>query len=493
MVRSYDDPLKRQAREKLRHFIARKLAFKKPSDIKVVCFPGAEVEGEEALEVKEIYDPLGIPRKNVVGLEKEQDQFKRLKRANLGIILTEAPMSDLDFFTSTPDKFDVISLDYQGHQDESETKTLEQIAGRQVLSKYGILCTNYAGQRETRRLQSNMLIGFTSGAFLGHGKGMGFSGFSVDEVVNFWKQKYESNEDFELSQLRNAITFETLSTFLKGTENVSTPKLFQKHPYYEQLRELIMTLPFDQLRSAIIGSGVIEPEDYGTIERFDVPKRLLVDSGILTSAEYEERVKGIDDVRREMFNHIVQIVAIRKHIAESLGLKKRERGLADFIGYVLNMQGVKSYFPRSIERYSYTSNKNMLMLLDLVAFDQNENAYREFGELISYGPQTGKISFRDQAKKDSLMVRKRILGITRKFIALTSQAVPERIYLGSSWVPPPRKERISKEEAVYLLSGGVPCAEIADTYAPFTVGQLAAFRAHITMGTYKDKTPPPNS
>ena len=63
MVRSYNDPVKSLAREKQKQFIQRNLLpYKKPKNLRVLCFPGAEVDGEEAIEVKEIYDQLGIPR-----------------------------------------------------------------------------------------------------------------------------------------------------------------------------------------------------------------------------------------------------------------------------------------------------------------------------------------------------------------------------------------------------------------------------------------------
>jgi len=48
---TYNDPAKQRSREKLLEFIKKHLSFRKPRDLRVVCFPGAEVEGEEALEV----------------------------------------------------------------------------------------------------------------------------------------------------------------------------------------------------------------------------------------------------------------------------------------------------------------------------------------------------------------------------------------------------------------------------------------------------------
>ncbi len=72
MSKTYNDPAKQLSRQKLRDFIQKTvLSKKRAKDVRVVCFPGAEVEGEEGLEIKEIYDPLGIPRKNITGLERD--------------------------------------------------------------------------------------------------------------------------------------------------------------------------------------------------------------------------------------------------------------------------------------------------------------------------------------------------------------------------------------------------------------------------------------
>jgi len=46
-------------------------------------------------------------------------------------------------------------------------------------------------------------------------------------------------------------------------------------------------------------------------------------------------------------------------------------------------------------------------------------------------------------------------------------------------------EKISKEQVIDLLASGIPVDEIASAYpTSFSKGQLRAFKAHITMGTY---------
>ena len=61
LTRTYNDPAKQLARQKLKEFIARHYSEKRRKDLKVLCFPGAEAEGEEALEVREVYDKVIVP------------------------------------------------------------------------------------------------------------------------------------------------------------------------------------------------------------------------------------------------------------------------------------------------------------------------------------------------------------------------------------------------------------------------------------------------
>lgn len=156
MVKSYYDPIKQKSREKLKDFITKNLlTFKKPSQTRVVCFPGAEVEGEEAIEIKEVYDYLNIPRKNIVGLEVDEKKAERLRKANLGIEVVNS--LDLDFFKNEDRIFDIISLDYTGYRDTTKWLTLHQIAGRQRLYGNGILATNYSAKREKKDNQGQII------------------------------------------------------------------------------------------------------------------------------------------------------------------------------------------------------------------------------------------------------------------------------------------------------------------------------------------------
>jgi hypothetical protein len=49
------------------------------------------------------------------------------------------------------------------------------------------------------------------------------------------------------------------------------------------------------------------------------------------------------------------------------------------------------------------------------------------------------------------------------------------------------KDTITKQDAIDFLKLGCTSAEISECFDGFSKMQIAAFKAHITMGTYKRK------
>ncbi len=159
MPKTYVDPVKSKYRQRLRTFVERHLRQQLKKDksrkqIKVACLPGAENDGEEGIEIYEIWDRLGIPRANILGFEKDPVRWKRLKKANLGIELTKSPEYDYDFFAANPERtFDVIHLDYTCYFNHSAAYSIDLIAGEHLLGRKGILATNFLAGRENDETQ----------------------------------------------------------------------------------------------------------------------------------------------------------------------------------------------------------------------------------------------------------------------------------------------------------------------------------------------------
>jgi len=144
---SYDFDTKRKYHEQLEQFIRRfydarlrKKRFREA--IRVACFPG-----HEGLEVLHVYDKLGLPRENIVGLERDPDIAQQIEDLKLGIQVENK--TDAGFFEETPDKFDIVNLDYQGIVAEDSIYAIQLLAGRPIFNDKAILGTNFLGKRET--------------------------------------------------------------------------------------------------------------------------------------------------------------------------------------------------------------------------------------------------------------------------------------------------------------------------------------------------------
>src|SRR6266540_1768384 len=81
------------------------LTFRKPKDLRVLCFPGIDVA-----EIFEVYDVLGIPRANILGVERERKIAYELESKKLGIQVVNQTLED--YVKEQKDfHFDIISLD----------------------------------------------------------------------------------------------------------------------------------------------------------------------------------------------------------------------------------------------------------------------------------------------------------------------------------------------------------------------------------------------
>src|SRR3989344_1300766 len=121
-----NDWAKSKSRELIKDMVSRTLlTFRKPHDLKVLCFPGIDAQ-----EVFEVYDPLNIPRQNIVGIEREPSIASELERKKLGIQVIRSTLED--YVTNQRDiDFDVISLDFIGPYSEQQIITLDQIVRKQ--------------------------------------------------------------------------------------------------------------------------------------------------------------------------------------------------------------------------------------------------------------------------------------------------------------------------------------------------------------------------
>ena len=146
MVYSYNDPMKREDRFRLRSFLDKNLfRYKDRSRIRGVAFLGAENDQEIALEWDEVYAPLGLHKSQVYSIEYGAKQAKRQRDAGFTVIEKE----DVEVFRTLNEQLDFAHLDYTSPQTDVRLESLALLIGRHLLNSRSVLCTKYAGKRES--------------------------------------------------------------------------------------------------------------------------------------------------------------------------------------------------------------------------------------------------------------------------------------------------------------------------------------------------------
>ena len=456
MVTSYNDSAKNKAREKFRTYIKEHLLrYKSPRNVKVVCFPGAEVKGEEALEIKEVYRPLDIPAENITGIEYDKDNVKRLREASLGIRIFEGDA--YDFFRDSKESFDVISLDYTGQRTWKEKDITRFIAGKNMLESNGVYCTNHLIKRESRSMKDQLLCGAIFGNATRYIFEKAKKGLTREELESYYTE-----------ERRRFVEFYTESKDRLGEKD---------------------QLSLDDIRNqitmgniCIFGAGIIEIDPRRHIFRKNKSIEQDVLRGINENLEKTKKTRGIEEnVEGHWFykNAFEDAYHMARYQLENLGIN---RELVEKLLQILALDGHKAYMISNIQRYTYTSNKNANMLFDIFQAKKiPRKAVRLAKELLdvdSYGLIAVNPNGYGEAKLAK--IRAQLHEIYPRSLKLV---IPEPIHLGSSWRPLKRKERISREQAIDLLKSGCSTVEITECYSGFSKMQLAAFKAHyVTMG-----------
>lgn len=160
-VKSFaNDPAKRLWREKIVDFVSKHAPSRTDRKrMRVLCLPGSEMR-----EVFEVYDALGIKRRNIVGIEHDSAAFKELKAHNdsLEDRITVVNSSVLDYLKQERvSQFSIASLDYCGYYNQEKSDALVKLCHKSWLSPGAFLLTNYQMSREKEEVTRGMRIGST--------------------------------------------------------------------------------------------------------------------------------------------------------------------------------------------------------------------------------------------------------------------------------------------------------------------------------------------
>ncbi|MBN1544043.1 hypothetical protein JW898_01120 [Candidatus Woesearchaeota archaeon] len=427
MPKSYDDPVKQLSREKLRDFIV-KYGFphRKPEDTRVVCFPGAEPDGV-AIEVTEVYDKLGIPRQNIVGLELYPEKAERLRQADIGI---EVVCQDAKrFFAETDKSFDVISLDYTGPQTLDASLTLEAIASRQVLSERGLLATVYLAKRESKSLQRLMagrymhmfVDAVERQAAIDREREPIAEGHLADLSALPHETAVDTLQDrMTLGQIRESTTYETVNIFVGGTVGWPVGRSF----YHDVPARAKIVKIAREIFSDYVKQGKI-PETCG------------------------KKTYELDECEAEKAFAIFMTNKVIKEFM-STPHSPLPRAAIKMMLAVLANKSQKAYIPKAIERYGYVSNSGSPMIADFFAFKPvSHTLHSSVSDIFSFEPEPVRVTLGSRGITENRLLRK-VKKITGLFYENNRMVIPQRVFLGSSYK---RKEACEAQ----------PCSEETQT------------------------------
>lgn len=138
----YDNKQKLETRTAYRNFISSHFSPDQLRNAKALCFCATDW-----LDVRDIFDPLGIPRNNVTGAEFDvnlQDKA-RSKGIELG---TNFHAGDVRELLNNPENvFDIVILDFKGQMSQTSLDILRRVRPS------GIVITNFQRKRERKDIQ----------------------------------------------------------------------------------------------------------------------------------------------------------------------------------------------------------------------------------------------------------------------------------------------------------------------------------------------------
>ena len=435
------DPAKKAWREAKGRFIKKHLkhGMARPQDMSVVCFPG-----EDALDA-DFYEGIGVPRDHMVGIECDRRKADAIERKKPGMQVYRG--LDKDFLAETDGKFDIIDLDYEGTYNHDFMWTVVNIGSRQLLSQNSMLFTNFLGKRESAL--NKVLIA---------------SGPSMQKLFDTWIKHVDSGteegyavidfDDTSASERDNAITKTVIQGMKKGKDTRERNPIYERSPNRESILERARK-EYDFLSDDV---------------RLIAGDRKLVVEALAAPIFFKELDAHVD----------------------AIGLPP--------IGTLLKMFYSRPYIADDVFRFRYISSNGAPMIGDFFFFTQmrdilgkyekiadivyTQDAHDKIMQLMAERVGFGKRPFTPKQLERAITAVTKEIGTELRVVKnayMGSLSYQNRIFLGSS----ARREKLTGE-LYYQCSvvQGMSDGEIADAYKLPEKGSMAAFRAHVRMGTY---------
>lgn len=513
LIKRYSqDPAKSKSRLMFRDFIKANLApIKRADQVKVLCFPGID-----AVEVFEVYDALGIPRQNIVGLERERKVAEELERKNLGIKVVHRTVEDYVAEQKNLD-FDVVSLDYVGPIDWKQMDLMDQIRTKQRKDEF-VFHSNNLARRDHNSVE------FYSAGFALNSMTEGLKQSMQDKDAIMYRPEELHRKFLEVFVNAGGEFFEKRQSEGTSQEDKSqsyaitikmgfigrTPEVVDKVFRFISGRE------YEEAKAQVIAQTKQFFQEHNITGRdpWRTATSLMTPGAIMVKRmQIWCKNNGLPEELADVFVHAINTTAMGRYYLpiRSDGYSYISESGSPMIGQMVFLQYLKEFykanrrlaeeigFPNAPRRANVQQLYPILRKLQFHYTDPraNYNSYLTEGQTLFLGnsskPVLSKKKFIEELEsgKSADEIRAAYRGWQNKPLAqwqahysmgtYQSQEVRE-VELEDSDL-----EKITKEEAIDMLSAGIPANEIHHTYpTSFTRGQLGAFQAHIKMGTYKE-------
>ena len=440
------DWAKSKSRDLVRDMAKRTImTYRKPEDVKVLCFPGYD-----AAEIFEVYDQLGIPRENIVGVEREEDVADKLEGDDLGIKLYRGELEDWVASQNGLD-LDIVSLDYTNPITPEELYSLHDIKRLQGIEGFILHHANSA----RRDAQCNEIYAeghLLSSPSKNRNLGKGF----FEQEYNNGIEKLSSKKSRKNTKANSYS--ERVQSIVTGINFAHMEKIFKFYTGGDH-EDAINYIQFRGQRMA----G----------EKIDLnwERPLHSMKGQIPALFIEELVAEV--LEETLENRLSEMnYTGNSHVMKSVLLS------------VMAHSDSKKFDHKMITPYSYVSSSGTPMIGDVSFFR------KPIGPLNASKKILKTLGYPGNFNSNNL---KKFLKSTENYLAKVSKSLKgevqfrqdkcNRIYLGSS-----SKPVLSKKRAIQEFRDGLTVEEVKEKYRGWKNKPLSQWKAHVTMGTYDEKS-----
>jgi tetratricopeptide (TPR) repeat protein len=483
MKSSYKISVKKLCRDRLRDFVRSCFDAGKLATARVLCFPG-----REALEIFEVYDALGIPRENIVCLEKQREHFNELKRRNLGVTLRgETLEAFID--TAAGQSFDIVSLDFTGQLATYENQ-IYRLRNRGFLQDDAIVFTNFCGAREADASKGYYFLarqtaadGFSFADLLSLQERFRKARYSIKALDKILKEYSDRRPLWEgtLQDQRGVGIHETVRSALTLGQGGMVGLLFNERDgdgsLSEQVRDFFDPAAFEAPEELSPELVEILKKSRKAAGRKDdaIPGYLLLDLAAEVKAYVHKQAKLF--ARRSKY--------VRLDV----------EGLTNFLQLTMETFLASPSLVLATQSYKYVSDKGTPMYADMYHVRRmtdleflGEFLPKHAARLDDLFEPLRRLSVNDFL---ALMERIRKTGADLARLQKREAATPVRVILGKeselnpAGSPQQLDLQVKKSMALSLLSSAphLTNEDIALSLQAKPM-QVAAWKAHMTMGTY---------